>query len=212
MSLIGKCSINEHSSIRVGATKTLYFDPFRVAGEPGDADVVFFTHPHYDHFSPEDAAKVSNAATVYVFPRSMYDEALSFCPDETRLYPLSPGEELILPDLTVNAVRAYNVGKKFHPKANDWVGYVVDVAGERIYVCGDTDALSDEIAPENVDIMFVPVGGIYTTDPAEAAAFVRRVGPALAVPTHYGSIVGSGLDGAEFCTLVPGIKTRLLIR
>ena len=56
--ILDRFSINCHSSIRCGGDRTVRFDPFRVEGAPRDADVVFVTHDHYDHFSPEDLRRV----------------------------------------------------------------------------------------------------------------------------------------------------------
>ena len=51
-------SINCHSSIRCCGDTVLWFDPFRVENTPADGDVIFVTHEHYDHFSPEDIRRV----------------------------------------------------------------------------------------------------------------------------------------------------------
>ena len=49
-----KISINAHSSIRVESDKIIYFDPFQIKEENHDADIIFITHDHFDHFSIED--------------------------------------------------------------------------------------------------------------------------------------------------------------
>ena len=109
----------------------------------------------------------------------------------------------------IEAVHAYNIGKEFHPKENNWLGYVITIEGTRIYVCGDMDA-TPEAKAVKCDIVLVPIGGKYTMDPKEAAAFVNGLKPQIAIPTHYGSIVGDKADGEAFAKLVdPSIKTVL---
>ena len=204
-------SINAHSSIRIALDKVLYFDPFHMNDAPHDADVIFITHDHYDHFSPEDILKIVRPETMFVLPESMKETASAAgIPDDSMLT-VRPGKSYELDGLKFDAVPAYNLRKHYHPKENAWVGYVVTVGEKRVYVCGDTDAV-----PENMkircDIMIVPAGGTYTTDAAEAAAFVNAVKPACAIPSHYGDIVGTPFDGMDFSRRVKApVQTRLLI-
>ena len=62
-----------HSSIRITGEKTVYADPFRVAGEPRDGDLILITHSHYDHLSPEDVAKVKGPGAAIVVPEGLRD-------------------------------------------------------------------------------------------------------------------------------------------
>ena len=191
-------TINAHSSIRIdaGSGAIVYVDPFRLEEEPHDADLVLVTHAHFDHYSPEDIARVAKANTRLVAPTSMADKL-----PEAML--VAPGDACEpLPGVRVEAVPAYNRAKPFHPKANGWVGYVVTIlSGTRVYVAGDTDDL-----PENrriaCDVALVPVGGTYTMDARKAATFVNALRPAVAIPEHYGSVAGSPDDGKAFAKLV----------
>lgn len=188
-------TVNSHSSIRVESDKVVYFDPFQVKNTTHDADIIFVTHDHYDHFSPEDIAKVGQAGTVFVVPRSLAGKTGG---EEVVM---APGEVATVGGFTVEAVRAYNPGKQFHPRENDWLGYIVTVEGKRLYVCGDTDATPEAMAVR-CDILCVPIGGTYTMTAAEAAELTRAILPEAAVPTHYGSIVGSYEDFKEYYRLV----------
>lgn len=196
-----------HSAVRIqGEDGTvLYFDPFQIAEEPHDADVVFITHDHYDHLSPEDAAKVMNESTIVVAPATCVDEAHEKL-GGAQAFGLDPGESTALlgGKLPVKAVPAYNVEPErlgFHPKENEWVGYVVTVDGVRYYVTGDTDQNEDN---ERVacDVLLLPIGGTYTFDAAQAAAFANALRPQAVVPTHYGSAVGKKEDVDVFTPLV----------
>lgn len=205
-----KYEINKHSSIRIADEKIIYFDPFELDNEPHDADIIFFTHSHYDHLSPKDAEKCAKADTVFVAPASCEKELVKngFI---NAVY-FTSGEEKEVCGISVKAVPAYNRLKPFHPKMNGWLGYVVNVGGEKIYVTGDTDA-PDENTVTECDTAFVPVGGMFTMNAKDAAEFVNKLKPKKAIPTHYGSVVGKPGDGKVFAGLVDNdIVTELLIK
>ena len=196
------------SAIRLeGARGTVvYFDPFALtdAEAAHDADYVLITHAHYDHLSPEDYARVASEKTVVVAPASMTGEVAGL--DAAEVHLMSAGEKLELPGLCVEAVAAYNVEPErlgMHPQANGWLGYVVTLDGEpaRYYVSGDTDQNPDNEVVR-CDVALVPIGGTYTCDPHQAAAFVNALRPAAVVPTHYGSIVGTYDDFDAFAAEV----------
>ena len=197
--LTDNITINAHSSIRVGGETILWFDPFHLTDEPHDADIVFITHDHYDHLSPEDIARARKADTVFVLSASCRASAekngLGDC-----VY-LNPGDKTEVRGVPVEAVAAYNVLKPFHPKKNEWLGYVVTLESQRLYVAGDTDENKDNLAVQ-CDIALVPVGGTYTFDAKHAAKFVNKLRPAVAIPTHYGDIVGDIADGDAFAGAV----------
>lgn len=196
------------SAIRIqGARGTVvYLDPFSLtdAEAAHDADYVLITHAHYDHLSPDDYARVASEGTVLVAPASMAGDVEGLPAAERRL--VAAGERLELPGLSVEAVPAYNVEPErlgMHPKANGWLGYVISLDGEptRYYVSGDTDQNPDNEAV-SCDVALVPIGGTYTCDPRQAAAFVNALCPRAVVPTHYGSIVGTHADFDAFAAEV----------
>lgn len=207
-----------HSAVRIESSDgtIVYFDPFQLTEAPHDADVVFITHDHYDHFSPADAAKVARAGTVVVAPVGCAG-AIQSALDGVKLMLAHPGETLEIPGadgatLRVETVPAYNVEPErlqFHPKANGWLGYMIDIDGVRLYVSGDTDQNPDN---EHVacDVAIVPIGGTYTMDAAQAAAFVNALRPKATVPTHYGTAVGPKDAVDAFIPLVdPSIEVAV---
>ncbi len=200
-----RISINAHSSIRIDAGPILRFDPFLMEDSPRDADVVFITHSHHDHFSPKDIGKAAKPDAVFVAPASMRKELSAFVADKSRIVLLAPGDKAEVCGIPVEAVPSYNTNKPMHPKKNGWLGYVVTVEGVRIYVCGDMDDTPDGEAVR-CDILLPPIGGTYTMNAAEAAAFANIVAPKTVIPTHYGSLVGKPGDAAVFRSFVqPGI-------
>lgn len=202
----GNISINTHSSIRVEGSVTVYFDPYQIEETAADADVICFTHSHYDHFEPESAAKLRKENTVFVAPLDMKKDLKALAPEENiRL--MAPGDEIAIGDTIVRAVPAYNKLKPFHPKHNKWLGYVLTMDGTSYYVAGDTDA-NKELQEISCDIALVPVGGTYTMTAKDAAGLINAMRPAAAIPTHYGNIVGKAEDGETFRSLVdPEIET-----
>lgn len=204
MSSLENVRVFTQSAIQIeGVAGTVaYFDPFALtdAEAAHDADYVLITHAHYDHLSPEDYARVAGEKTVVVAPASMAKEVAGLSAAATHL--MAAGEKLKLPGLTVEAVSAYNVEPErlaMHPRENGWLGYVVTIDGEptRYYISGDTDQNPDN-ETVSCDVALVPIGGTYTCDPHQAAAFVNALRPHAVVPTHYGSIVGTYADFDAF--------------
>jgi L-ascorbate metabolism protein UlaG (beta-lactamase superfamily) len=81
----------------------------------------------------------------------------------------------------------------------------------RVYHSGDTDIIP-EMSSVNPDIALVPVSGTYVMTAQEAAQAVNeRIKPKkLAIPMHYGSIVGSDQDAQTFKQLVTTCSVQIL--
>lgn len=206
--------VNTQSSIRVSdGTSVLYFDPLELSAEPHDADIILITHDHYDHYSAEDIRKAAKKDTYLVLPQSMKTQAQTleplFLPEHIVL--VSPGQSLNVEGVAVETVPAYNVFKTFHPKKKGYVGYVITLDGTRVYVTGDMDA-TPESRKVRCQTILLPIGGKFTMNAREAAQLVNIIHPKLAIPTHYGSIVGSKADADTFRSYVDSsitVETRL---
>lgn len=191
-------TVNTQSSIRIEGSEILYFDPFQIADSRHDADVIFITHEHYDHFEPDSIAKIRKDSTILFAPESMRKKVLS----ESGMTPeqcvfCEPGGTYERNDIVIETVRAYNKLKPFHPKMNKWLGYIVTMDDVRYYVAGDTDVNAD-IEKVQCDVALIPIGGHYTMDKKQAADYIAHIAPRAVIPTHYGSIVGEKTDGKEF--------------
>lgn len=186
------------SSIRIkDRDKTIYLDPYGMREEPKDADYIMITHDHYDHFSPEDIEKVSKGDSTLIVPEKMANKARKVSNLVGKICTVNPGTYHNIDSLGFDTVPAYNNLKPFHPKSAGWVGYILSIGGRRIYVAGDTDMTKDN---RNIkcDIALVPIGGTYTMDAKKAAELINGIRPEVAVPTHYGSIVGDFNDEKVF--------------
>jgi len=176
--------VNTRSSIKVTGSKTIYFDPLELEKVPKDADIIFVTHEHYDHFSPEDIRKVLKDDTKVIVPASMLEVVKEKCVEVKNLYGILPGQTGECDGVKYHGIPAYNIGKAFHPKERNWVGYLVEMDRVTYYAMGDTD-VTPEAQAVDVDVIFVPVGGKYTMDADEAAAFINQKPRGLVVPIHY---------------------------
>lgn len=199
--MIENITVNEHSSIRIGGERVIYCDPFRIGKAANDADIILITHEHYDHFSPEDIAKVRKENTLFVLPESMRPDIVKAAVPVSSARFMEPGGKTEAGGISIEAVPAYNVLKPFHPKKKGWLGYVLTVGGKRIYICGDTDDTSEARAVK-CDIVMVPIGGTFTMDAKKAAAFVNSLAPVTAIPVHYGTVAGKPGDADDFSALV----------
>ena len=191
-----------HSSIRMeGQGLVIYIDPYNIEEDSHDADIILVTHDHFDHFSPEDIGRISNDDTVNVFPVAMEE-----CVKESNInmessYFIVPNTNAEIKGVVIEAIPSYNVGKDFHHKSKNYVGYIVNIEGDRVYVAGDTDVNEDN-KKVVADIALVPVGGTYTMTAEEGASLVNEIRPRVAIPTHYGTLAGDKGDGEKFKALV----------
>lgn len=191
-------TVNTQSSIRIEGSKILYFDPFQIQDDTHDADVIFITHEHYDHFEPESIAKLKKEDTLLVAPESMKKKALSESgiAAENCLF-FQPEEAHEAGGVVIETIPAYNKLKPFHIKGKKWQGYVVEMDDVRYYVAGDTD-VNEDIRKVRCDVALIPIGGHYTMDWKQAAEYIAEIKPKAVIPTHYGSIVGNKTDGQDF--------------
>lgn len=200
-----KIRVLYHSSIKIEDEKILYFDPYKIKEAAHDADYIFITHDHYDHYSPEDIEKVANDKTIFFAPLSLSNKLEGKSAIFMKSVDIFQNEYI-----EVEAVPSYNISKKFHPSEKGWLGYVVKLNNKKYYVAGDTD-LTDDSAKVKCDVALVPVGGTYTMNFKEAAELVNKIKPKLAVPTHFGSIAGNWDDGERFkALLLSKIKCEIL--
>lgn len=208
--MLEKVEVLCHSSIKINKEKVIYIDPFKIDKNYNDADIIFITHDHYDHYSEDDTDKVKKNDTVIVAPEELLTKLLRKGFRQDYIITVAPDEQDMVEGIKFETVPAYNTNKQFHPKENDWVGYIIEIKGIRYYIAGDTD-----ITPENkkvkCDVAFVPVGGTYTMDFKEAAILINEIQPKIAVPIHYGSVVGTTQDAIDFIKLLhPKIEGKIL--
>lgn len=201
-----------HSSIKIKDNKIIYIDPFKIDKDYNDADIVFITHDHFDHYSEEDIDKVINENTTIIIPEELLTKILRKGINKNAVITVESNKEYMVQGIKFETIPAYNTNKTFHPKENDWVGYIITLDGIRYYIAGDTD-ITEENRKVKCDVAFVPVGGTYTMNYSEAAELVNIIKPKIAVPIHYGSIVGIKQDATNFIKLLhSSIKGIILMK
>lgn len=206
----------EHDTVLIhqeSSNITVVFDPFQVQGAlrtQKRADVIFITHDHFDHFSPKDIHSLTTRETIFVFPASILDKLQTFLDvPEDRLVPVVPLEEYVLTvkgsHVKAMAVPAYNIDKKspqgnlYHPKEKEFVGFLVELNGTSVYFVGDSDPIPEmDVLVGMVDVLVIPVSGLYVMTVEEAIQVTQKLQPRWAMPVHYGSVVGDVTLGERF--------------
>jgi L-ascorbate metabolism protein UlaG (beta-lactamase superfamily) len=197
--------------IRVGGA-VVYLDPYRVPDGASPADLILVTHGHYDHFSPQDIERLSARGTWLVGPAAVAERVGG------QVHSIAPGEVLedeLVRGVHVRAIAAYNPSKRdadgnpFHPRDAGWVGYELNVRGERLYHSGDTDVIPEMDSVTGVDVALLPVSGVYVMTAQEAAEAARRIQPRVAVPMHWGEHLGTERDARTFAERA-GVEVRIL--
>ncbi len=211
--MIENISLIAHSAVKINCNngKNIYFDPFELGKNYiGKAEYIFVTHSHYDHFSPEDILKIKTSETKIIAPKDLENNIKELGFDDENILLVMPNENYIIDGIEFNTIPAYNINKDFHKKEYNWVGYIVNIDGKKIYIAGDTDN-TEEAQNVNCDIACVPVGGTYTMTAEEAADLIKKIKPEIAIPIHYGSIVGTVEDAYNFKELLDGfVKVEIL--
>ncbi|MBI3788451.1 MAG: MBL fold metallo-hydrolase [Ignavibacteriales bacterium] len=181
-----------HASFRIedGATQ-IYIDPWKLPPGLPKADIVFVTHAHYDHFSIEDIAKIKKDGTAFFVPKDVAYQL------KGTVISVAPGQSYNVGDLKIKTIAAYNIGKQFHPKQNNWVGYIISLSTEqKIYHSGDTDS-TPEMRTVVTDFALLPCGGTYTMSGKEAGEAANIFKPHTVIPMHWGDIVGTQEEAEE---------------
>jgi L-ascorbate metabolism protein UlaG (beta-lactamase superfamily) len=180
-----------HASFLVFGSKTVYIDPWKIEGEPHDADLILLSHSHYDHFSIDDIKVLRKDNTGIVGSEDVIA-------DLGYGNPLKPGDQVEIDGVRITGVAAYNVEKEFHPKEEEWLGFILEMEGKRIYYAGDTDLVEEMKGVSGIDLALLPVGGEFTMDAAGAAEAAGMIKPLHAVPYHWGDVVGTRKDAQRF--------------
>ncbi|MCL4456401.1 MAG: MBL fold metallo-hydrolase [Nitrospirae bacterium] len=188
-----------HDTFKIIGEKVIFTDPFKVKRKD-TADIILITHEHYDHCSPEDVKKIQGPNTVIV--------TVSDCAKKLsgNIKIVKPGDRITAAGIDIEAVPSYNTNKQFHTKDRGWVGYIFTVNGRRIYLAGDTDHIPEMKTFKNIDMALLPVSGTYVMTAEEAVQAALDIKPKIAIPMHYGSIVGDKNDAKRFAD---GLKGKI---
>jgi L-ascorbate metabolism protein UlaG (beta-lactamase superfamily) len=206
-----------HSGFLIRNSSIIYIDPYNIRDGLEKADFILITHDHYDHCSVADIGKIIKEGTRIILTPDCQSKISKF---ETpiKMEIIEPGQELAFGDLKISAIPAYNIDKPFHPKEETGAGYIVKSNGTIIYHAGDTDfipemqKLTGYQQPGKEFVALLPIGGRFTMTAEEAAEAAKMIKPSIAIPMHYGSIIGTEEDAKEFARLCSehGIRAEIL--
>ncbi|MHA2244494.1 MAG: MBL fold metallo-hydrolase [Candidatus Hodarchaeales archaeon] len=183
--------------------KTVCIDPFQVEGDFGPVDILVSTHEHFDHCNIDDFKKFVSSTKTEVIGIPMARETLDKLDCKTVHY-VSPSDEKTISSIAFEFVPAYNINKfrepgvPFHPKEDEKIGLVFEMDGQRIYHAGDTDNIPEIADFARIDIALLPVSGTYVMTAPEAIEAAKVLNPKLAIPMHFGAIVGDRSMAEEF--------------
>jgi L-ascorbate metabolism protein UlaG (beta-lactamase superfamily) len=195
-----------HDGFLVAGKKNIYIDPFQIDNKnKPTADYLLITHSHHDHLSIQDIEYILTNDTTVVCPADCASNLSKFKMRQLKV--LNPGEVFEEEGIRFEGVHAYNIGKQFHPKENDWLGFVITMDDVRVYHAGDTD-LTPELKKVKCDIALLPVSGTYVMTAAEAVKAVDILKPEVAIPMHWGSLIGTMEDAQAF---KKGTKIQVVI-
>ena len=198
-----------HAGFRIKTSAGwVYVDPYRAPPGP-DAALILITHCHFDHFSRDDVLRLAGDGTVLVGPSTVTEQLRG------KTISIAPGDVVDVGPLEILALPAYNTnkldseGRPFHVLGSETVGYVIRDGGRRIYHSGDTDVIPEMDEAAGVDVALLPVSGTYVMTPIEAAEAARRIDPRVAVPMHWGTVIGCRADAESFVSAAP-VEARIL--
>ena len=192
-----------HDGFRIDAGKIIYIDPFQM-NSAVPADIILVSHDHFDHCSPDDIKKIQKKETVIIADKASAGKLTG----DRRI--MKPGDKVTVAGIEIEAVPSYNINKQFHPKADGKLGFIITVDGVRLYHAGDTDFIL-EMNNIKADIALLPVSGTYVMTADEAVQAALAIKPQVAIPMHYGAIVGSDADAKTFAEKLKGkVNVRIL--
>ncbi len=188
-------NMNNHASFLIefqdgDEMKRVYVDPVfsthdkkpisQIPYHTKPADLILLTHDHSDHYDPEAVRFLSDPHTVILCPETCKSILSAF-----KAHGVPVGYRDKLAGIPIETIAAYNPSKRFHPKINQWVGYLITCGSHRLYFCGDTDFIPEMTSLKGrVDIAFLHIGGNYTMDFAEGIKAIETIQPKFAVPIH----------------------------
>lgn len=191
-----------HSTIKFEYdNKVIYIDPYNIKENCKCADIIFITHNHYDHFSKEDIKRIRKEKTKIVLTADIYAQVLELGFKKKNIIIVVPDENYEVDNIKFSTVVSYNINKEFHPRKNNWVGYIININNKKYYIAGDTD-LTEQTKQVKCDVAFLPIGGTYTMTYDEAASLANIIKPKVVVPIHYGVLVGTKEDALNFKELI----------
>ena len=206
-----------HSGFLIRNHRIIYIDPYNIKPDLEKADIILITHSHYDHCSVADIKNIVKKGTKILITADSQSKITRMeIPVDIQI--VEPNQELNFGELKISTLPAYNLNKPYHQKEEGWVGFLIKMDDVIIYHAGDSDfipemqKLTGHKQQDKKFIALLPVGGKFTMNAEEAAEAAKLIKPSLAIPMHYGTVIGDNKDAEEFVKLCKenGIDSQLL--
>jgi len=206
-----------HAAFKIKNKKILYIDPFQISSNEEKADIILITHSHYDHCSLPDINKIVKEGTIIICTADCQSN-INRVDKKINIQILEPEDKIKVQDIVIQAIPAYNTKKEFHSKSEGWIGYIIHIENVVIYNAGDTDCIEEMRKLTGFGkkgttfIALLPIGGKFTMNFEEASKAASIIKPTIAIPMHYGSIIGTAKDAENFVKLceAEGINAKIL--
>ena len=169
-----------HSCFQIiSGDRVIYFDPYEINSGEEKADIILISHDHYDHADKGSINNIIKDTTIVVCPTTSERKFKKY-----NTKGMNVRDKIEINGINIEAVRAYNIGKKFHPKDKNWVGYIIELEGKRIYHAGDTDFIEEMNNLGDIDVAMIPVGDTYTMNFTEGIEACKVIRPKICLPMH----------------------------
>lgn len=174
-------------------SKTIYIDPYNsINGYKGLAapDLILITDIHQDHMDTTTINAINTSKAKFIVPQAVADKLPSPYKDRSTI--LSNGKSITTLGITITAIPMYDLPESpsaRHTKGRG-NGYVLEFAGKRIYISGDTDDIQEMRELKNIDIAFVCMNQPFTMTLQQAASAVLEFKPKIVYPYHYRDMNG----------------------
>jgi len=192
-----------HAGFLIKNSAIIYIDPYNINEGNEKADFILITHSHFDHCSLADINKIAKEGTKIICPADC-QSIINKMNIPIKIEIIEPNQEFTFGSTKISTIPAYNTDKLFHPKSEAWVGYIIKIGDVIIYHAGDTDVIEEmkNLTGHNHAgkkfVALLPVGGRYTMTSDEAAEAAKIIKPFIAIPMHYGSVIGTEEDAEDF--------------
>ncbi|MCX7623332.1 MAG: MBL fold metallo-hydrolase [Thermomicrobium sp.] len=227
--------LGQASVALAGGGRIVLIDPFfsphpdRLVSPPLDpmeldaVDLVLVTHEHWDHLDGPTCAAIARVSPAsFVCPEPIVDQLAAAGVPRERVRGVRPGTRYDFAGVAIRPIAA-----KHGLHASDaytfgtvegvprFLGYVVELAGVRLYHAGDTivyEGLEEAVRAERPDVALLPINGrdwyrerldiVGNCDVREAAQLAAAIGAELVVPLHYDMFAANLADPGEFVRFV----------